>query len=177
MSYWQNLEEKYFLTTGKRLPVTLVHGQGARVWDDQGKEYLDFVFNDAGAMISHMYNEQDSLYYDYPGTFYYNYGDHGYIDGARAEGLIGAYYLAEKMGEKQLAEHILTNYRTVAKSLMHSCNTRQSTYMHKYPDKSIGSFRFKFTRHWVRIDTAQHTACFFARLLTAMKWDGENTPQ
>ncbi|PIW40123.1 MAG: aspartate aminotransferase family protein [Chloroflexi bacterium CG15_BIG_FIL_POST_REV_8_21_14_020_46_15] len=26
-----------------RFPVTLVRGEGARVWDDQGKQYLDFV--------------------------------------------------------------------------------------------------------------------------------------
>jgi predicted acetylornithine/succinylornithine family transaminase len=31
------------MQTVKRLPVTLVRGQGARVWDEGGKEYLDFV--------------------------------------------------------------------------------------------------------------------------------------
>jgi len=40
---WQELEKKLFLKTGKRGPVTLVRGQGALVWDDQGREYLDFV--------------------------------------------------------------------------------------------------------------------------------------
>jgi len=43
MSNWQELEEEYFLQTVKRLPVTLVRGEGAKVWDDKGKEYLDFV--------------------------------------------------------------------------------------------------------------------------------------
>ena len=43
MSDWQELEKKYFMATFKRLPVTLVRGQGIRVWDDKGKEYLDFV--------------------------------------------------------------------------------------------------------------------------------------
>jgi acetylornithine/N-succinyldiaminopimelate aminotransferase len=43
MTNWQEIEQKYFLNTVKRLPVTLVRGEGARVWDDQGKEYLDFV--------------------------------------------------------------------------------------------------------------------------------------
>jgi acetylornithine/N-succinyldiaminopimelate aminotransferase len=32
-----------FLRTVNRVPVTLVRGQGALVWDDEGKEYLDFV--------------------------------------------------------------------------------------------------------------------------------------
>ena len=40
---WQELEQKLFLRTVNRIPLTLVRGQGARVWDDQGKEYLDFV--------------------------------------------------------------------------------------------------------------------------------------
>ncbi len=40
---WQELEQKLFLRTFSRVPLTLVRGQGARVWDDQGKRYLDFV--------------------------------------------------------------------------------------------------------------------------------------
>jgi predicted acetylornithine/succinylornithine family transaminase len=40
---WQELEQKLFLRTFSRTPLTLVRGQGARVWDEQGKEYLDFV--------------------------------------------------------------------------------------------------------------------------------------
>ena len=43
MSNWQELEHKYFMRTVERTPVTLVRGQGARVWDDNGREYLDFV--------------------------------------------------------------------------------------------------------------------------------------
>ncbi len=43
MSNWQELEHKYFMSTVERVPVTLVRGQGARVWDEDGREYLDFV--------------------------------------------------------------------------------------------------------------------------------------
>jgi len=43
MSYWQELERKYFMNTFQRIPVTLVRGLGARVWDEDGREYLDFV--------------------------------------------------------------------------------------------------------------------------------------
>jgi len=43
MSQWQELEHKYHMNTTERTPVTLVKGQGARVWDDDGREYLDFV--------------------------------------------------------------------------------------------------------------------------------------
>jgi len=43
MSNWQELEKKYFMSTVDRLPITLVRGQGARVWDEDGRQYLDFV--------------------------------------------------------------------------------------------------------------------------------------
>jgi predicted acetylornithine/succinylornithine family transaminase len=43
MVNWPELESKYYMHTIVRIPVTLVRGKGARVWDDKGKEYLDFV--------------------------------------------------------------------------------------------------------------------------------------
>ncbi len=43
MSQWQELERKYIMNTVKRVPLTLVRGEGARVWDEDGREYLDFV--------------------------------------------------------------------------------------------------------------------------------------
>jgi acetylornithine/N-succinyldiaminopimelate aminotransferase len=43
VSHWHELEHKYFMQTVERLPLTLVKGQGARVWDEDGREYLDFV--------------------------------------------------------------------------------------------------------------------------------------
>jgi len=43
VSDWQELAHKYFMNTVERVPVTLVRGEGARVWDEAGREYLDFV--------------------------------------------------------------------------------------------------------------------------------------
>ena len=42
---WFEIEKKYYMRTFEkvRVPVVLVRGKGARVWDDKGKEYLDFV--------------------------------------------------------------------------------------------------------------------------------------
>ncbi|MDP7241123.1 MAG: aminotransferase class III-fold pyridoxal phosphate-dependent enzyme, partial [Dehalococcoidia bacterium] len=31
------------MSTAKRVPLTIVKGQGMRVWDDEGRRYLDFV--------------------------------------------------------------------------------------------------------------------------------------
>ena len=40
---WIAVENKYYAQTVRRQPVVLVRGQGTRVWDADGKEYLDFV--------------------------------------------------------------------------------------------------------------------------------------
>ncbi|MEN6520808.1 MAG: acetylornithine transaminase [Armatimonadota bacterium] len=37
------LDSKYVMSTCTRQPLAIVRGEGARVWDDTGKEYLDFV--------------------------------------------------------------------------------------------------------------------------------------
>lgn len=43
MTDWQQLEKQYYMQTTVRIPVTLVRGEGVRVWDDKGKEYIDCV--------------------------------------------------------------------------------------------------------------------------------------
>ena len=53
MSRWQELEKEYFMRTVERLPVTLVRGKGARVWDEDGREYLDFVAGWAVNSLGH----------------------------------------------------------------------------------------------------------------------------
>jgi len=53
MSKWQELESKYFMHTVNRVPLTLVKGEGARVWDDNGREYLDFVAGWAVNSLGH----------------------------------------------------------------------------------------------------------------------------
>jgi acetylornithine/N-succinyldiaminopimelate aminotransferase len=40
---WIAQEKKYYAQTVRRQPVVIVRGQGTRVWDADGKEYLDFV--------------------------------------------------------------------------------------------------------------------------------------
>ena len=43
MTDWPQLESEYIMHTVVRVPLTLVRGEGARVWDESGREYLDFV--------------------------------------------------------------------------------------------------------------------------------------
>jgi hypothetical protein len=54
---------------------------------------------------------------------------------------------------------------------MYLYNSDESTYMYKVPQKGIGAFRFKLTRHWVRVDSVQHVVCFFLRLYPALASD------
>jgi len=53
MGNWQELEHEYLMHTVDRVPVTLVKGEGARVWDEDGREYLDFVAGWAVNSLGH----------------------------------------------------------------------------------------------------------------------------
>jgi len=46
-------EAAVFFNTGKRFPVTIMRGEGSRVWDDSGKDYLDFVAGIAVLALGH----------------------------------------------------------------------------------------------------------------------------
>jgi acetylornithine/N-succinyldiaminopimelate aminotransferase len=74
--------ERFMFQTYKRVPITLVRGDGCRLWDEGGKEYLDFVggiavcaLGHSSAMISDAICEQSkrlvhvsNLYYTQPQT-------------------------------------------------------------------------------------------------------------
>ena len=40
---WKSLESKYYMYCARRQPIVLVRGEGSRLWDEDGKEYLDFT--------------------------------------------------------------------------------------------------------------------------------------
>lgn len=45
--------DQVIMGTYKRFPIALVRGQGARLWDGEGKEYLDFVAGIAVCSLGH----------------------------------------------------------------------------------------------------------------------------
>ena len=53
MSEIQDREAKLYMQAGRRMPVTLVRGEGTRVWDEDGKEYLDFIAGIAATSLGH----------------------------------------------------------------------------------------------------------------------------
>ena len=50
---WKALESKYYMFVVRRQPVVIVRGEGTKVWDDTGKEYLDFTSGWAVNNIGH----------------------------------------------------------------------------------------------------------------------------
>lgn len=127
--------------------------------------YRDFVFGDADTMVRQMYTVLDAPYPDYAGAFFYEFGEFPYADGARAEGLMGAFTLAHKVGDQARVELYGNALRLVAWATMHLVNTPESLYFARNPQVALGGIRFKYTRQWFRIDTIQHVAAFYLKLM------------
>lgn len=49
----QKLADQYMFPTYGRFPITLVRGEGCRVWDEKGREYIDFVGGIAVCALGH----------------------------------------------------------------------------------------------------------------------------
>ena len=48
---WKEKESQYYIHTFNRQPMVIERGEGARVWDTEGKEYLDFT---AGLAVNNL---------------------------------------------------------------------------------------------------------------------------
>ena len=53
VSELQELESRWVMQTYPRAPVELVRGEGARVWDSEGKQYLDFLAGISVCSVGH----------------------------------------------------------------------------------------------------------------------------
>ncbi len=53
MTDWREVESRVFMTTGRRMPIVAVRGEGTRLWDDKGKSYLDFFGGPATTSLGH----------------------------------------------------------------------------------------------------------------------------
>lgn len=49
----KSLSDEYIMGTYSRFPIVLVRGEGAKVWDSDGNEYLDFVAGIAVCSLGH----------------------------------------------------------------------------------------------------------------------------
>jgi acetylornithine/N-succinyldiaminopimelate aminotransferase len=76
-SAWIAMEKQYYAQTVRRQPVVLVRGQGCRVWDADGKEYLDLVagwavnnLGHAHPVVTHAIAEQAATLVQTSNQFY-----------------------------------------------------------------------------------------------------------
>lgn len=137
--------------------------------DFQTDLYKRFVFDEADQMVDHMYTEENAVLPDYVGSFYYEYGDHAYPDGARGEGLLAAYLLARKVKDYDRVERYHRAVRRLMWATLRLCNTAESMYCVPNPGHSVGGIRFKLTRQWFRVDTIQHVASFYLKYLLSIR--------
>jgi acetylornithine/succinyldiaminopimelate/putrescine aminotransferase len=56
--------DRYMFRTYSRFPITLVRGEGCRVWDEDGNQYLDFVGGIAVCALGHSSPVVASAIYD-----------------------------------------------------------------------------------------------------------------
>lgn len=53
MTDWMELEEKYTCGVYRKQPVVIVRGEGVRVWDAEGREYVDCATGHGVALLGH----------------------------------------------------------------------------------------------------------------------------
>ncbi len=53
MTDWREKEATYMMRTGKRMDLMAVRGEGAHLWDENGREYLDFFGGPATISLGH----------------------------------------------------------------------------------------------------------------------------
>jgi acetylornithine/N-succinyldiaminopimelate aminotransferase len=131
---WIALENTYYAQTVRRQPVVIVRGQGSRVWDAEGTEYLDMVAGWAVNALGHCHpvitqalTEQANTLLQTSNQFYtipqlllaQLLIDHSclqrvFFGNSGAEANEGAIKLARKYGKqhRQGAYEIITAYRS-----------------------------------------------------------------
>ena len=120
-SAWIAMEKQYYAQTVRRQPVVLVRGQGCRVWDADGKEYLDLVagwavnnLGHAHPVVTHAVAEQAATLVQTSNQFYtvpqlllaqllieHSCLDRVFFGNSGAEANEGALKLARKYGKQQ----------------------------------------------------------------------------
>ncbi len=132
LSSSQELIKKYMMNFINRIPVTFVKGQGLRLWDEEGKEYLDFVGGWAVDSLGHCHpvltgalNEQAGTLIHVSNAYYTlplgklaellvtnSCFDKVFFSNSGAEANEGAIKLAKRWGALKLngAHEVITTY-------------------------------------------------------------------
>lgn len=131
----KQLEEEYHMRTYARFPVAFVRGEGKKLWDDAGKEYLDFLSGLGVSSVGHCHprvvlavQEQveklihvSNLFYTGPQNLLakklvsLSFGDKVFFANSGAEANEGAVKLARKYAKLKPGKdkhEIITAYRS-----------------------------------------------------------------
>ncbi len=121
MTDWRDLEARYFIHAGKRMPLVAVRGDGTRLWDDSGREYLDFFGGPSTNSLGHCHPvvvkalvEQAETLIHVSNSLYsvpqlklaellitHSVMDRVYFNNSGAEAIEGAIKLARKWGKEK----------------------------------------------------------------------------
>ena len=164
---WQELEKKLFFRTGKRVPVTLVRGQGTWAWDDQGREYLDFTAGWATNCLGHCppvvikaLEKQARTLIHIADQFYsvpqielaqllveHSCLDRVFFCNSGAEANEGAVKLARRYGKLRLngAYEVITTYNSFhGRTLAMTAATGQSKFQEPYTPLPVGFINVEY---------------------------------
>ncbi|MBA7631786.1 Acetylornithine aminotransferase [subsurface metagenome] len=154
----KKLDEKYVIHTYKRAPLVLVKGKGTRVWDSEGKEYLDFVAGIAVNGLGHCHpkvvkaiQEQvvqlmhiSNLYYIEPQVKLAkllaenSFGDKSFFCNSGAEAVEAAIKLSRKYGKGERYEIICMEGSFHGRTLATLTATGQEKYRKGYAPLAPG---------------------------------------
>ncbi|MFQ5808733.1 MAG: acetylornithine transaminase [Armatimonadota bacterium] len=149
------LTEQHTMNTYGRVPVAFVRGEGCRVWDADGKEYLDFVAGIAVNALGHAHprlvravSEQvaaithtSNLYLIEPQARLaarlceLSFGDKAFFCNSGAEAVEGAVKLARKYGHTKRAEEchkIITAHQSFHGRTMTAITATAQPKYHKH---------------------------------------------
>ena len=154
----KNLDEKYVIHTYKRAPLVLVKGKGTRVWDSEGKEYLDFVAGIAVNGLGHCHPKVvkairkqvsqlmhiSNLYYIEPQVKLAkllaenSFGDKSFFCNSGAEAVEAAIKLSRKYGKGERYEILCMEGSFHGRTLATLTATGQEKYRKGYAPLTLG---------------------------------------
>jgi len=181
MTDWQEIEKKYYMQTFQRLPVTLVRGKGPYVWDDEGREYLDFVGGWAVTTLGHCHpaltkalTEQANLLIQTSNQYYTvpqlqlarllvenSCLDRVFFGNSGAEANEGAVKLARRYGQLKLkgAYEVISAFSSFhGRTLAMVAATGQPKFQQSYPPLPTGFVNVPFNDiEAVKVTTTERT--------------------
>ncbi len=167
MTDWQEIEKKYYMQTFVRLPLTIVKGKGPYVWDDEGRQYLDFVGGWAVTTLGHCHpaltralTEQANLLIQTSNQFYTvpqlqlaqllvenSCLDKVFFGNSGAEANEGAVKLARRYGQLNLngAYEVISTFSSFhGRTLAMVAATGQPKFQQSYPPLPTGFVNVPF---------------------------------